>query len=96
MEDALLREGAKAGQRVQIHAEEVLPLQHGHALGIAAVLLRQLQPLCAAVGLRVICTCTTLISALQAALRLSRRQRLPSCSHNEFVDRFRWGNYTQQ
>ena len=55
MEDALLGEGAKAGQRVHVHAEEVLALQHGHALGIAAVLLRQLQPLCAAVGLRITC-----------------------------------------
>ena len=58
MEDALLREGAKAGQRVHVHAEQVLALQHSHALGIAAVLLRQLQPLCAAVGLRTTCADT--------------------------------------
>ena len=56
VEDALLREAAKVWERVQVHAEQVLALQHGHALGVGAVRLRQLQPLSAALGLLIPCT----------------------------------------
>ena len=57
MEDALLREAAEVRQRVQVDAEEVLALQHRHALRVGAVPLRQLQPVSAALALLIICTC---------------------------------------
>ena len=55
MEDALFRKGAKVWQRVQIDAEQVLPLQHGHALRVGAELLRQLQPLSTAGRPLIVC-----------------------------------------
>jgi len=55
MEDAFFWEVTKVRQGVQVHAEQVLPLQHSHALRVGAVLLRQLQPLCTASSLLVLC-----------------------------------------
>ncbi len=66
MEDALFRKVAKVWQRVQIDAEQVLPLQHGHALRIGAELLRQLQPLSTACRPSIFCTdCAKSVRQLQ-------------------------------
>ena len=61
VEDALLREAAKVRQRVRVDAEQVLALQHGRAVGVGTIPLRQLQPLSAALALPVLCTCLMLI-----------------------------------
>ena len=55
VEDALLGEAAMVRQRVQVDAEEVLALQHSHALRVGAESLRQLQPLRAALAALIAC-----------------------------------------